>query len=107
MLGLQTALSVVVAAMVRPGLLDWRGVARVMSEQPARIGGAPGQGRPIAVGEPATLVLVDPDATWTVRGADLASLSDNTPYEGMALPGRVVTTVLRGVRTVEDGKVRS
>ncbi|HEY2723601.1 MAG TPA: dihydroorotase [Pseudonocardiaceae bacterium] len=107
MLGLQTALSVVVAAMVRPGLLDWRGVARVMSEQPARIGGAPGQGRPIAVGEPATLVLVDPDATWTVRGADLASLSDNTPYEGMALPGRVVTTVLRGTRTVEDGKVRS
>ncbi|MGH4003244.1 MAG: dihydroorotase, partial [Pseudonocardiaceae bacterium] len=52
MLGLQTALSVVVATMVRPGLLDWRGVARVMSERPARIGGATEQGRPIAVGQP-------------------------------------------------------
>jgi dihydroorotase len=106
MLGLQTALSVVVATMVRPGLLDWRGVARVMSERPARIGGATGQGRPIAVGQPATLVLVDPDATWTVRGAQLASLAGNTPYEGMELPARVVATLLRGEVTTEDGKVQ-
>jgi dihydroorotase len=106
MLGLQTALSVVMATMVRPGLLDWRGVARVMSERPARIGGATDQGRPIAVGQPATLVLVDPDATWTVRGAALASLADNTPYEGMELPGRVVATLLRGEITTEDGKVQ-
>jgi dihydroorotase len=106
MLGLQTALSVVIAAMVRPGLLDWRGVARVMSERPARIGGATDHGRPIAVGQPATLVLVDPDATWTVRGDVLASLADNTPYEGMELPGRVVATLLRGEITAEDGKVQ-
>jgi dihydroorotase len=106
MLGLQTALSVVVATMVRPGLLDWRGVARVMSERPARIGGATGQGRPIAVGQPATLVVVDPDATWTVRGAQLASLAGNTPYEGMELPARVVATLLRGEITTEDGKVQ-
>jgi dihydroorotase len=105
MLGLQTALSVVVATMVRPGLLDWRGVARVMSERPARIGGATDQGRPIAVGEPATLILVDPDAAWTVRGAQLTSLSDNTPFEGMELPGRVLVTMLRGAITAEDGKV--
>jgi dihydroorotase len=106
MLGLQTALSVVVATMVRTGLLDWRGVARVMSERPARIGGATEQGRPIAVGQPATVVLVDPDATWTVRGAQLASLADNTPYEGMELPARVVATLLRGEITTEDGKVQ-
>ncbi len=105
MLGLQTALSVVQATMVRPGLLDWRGVARVMSERPALIGGATGQGRPIAIGEPATLILVDPDATWTVRGAQLASLADNTPFEGMELPGRVLVTMLRGAITAEDGKV--
>jgi dihydroorotase len=107
MLGLQTALSVVVATMVHPGLLDWRGVARVMSERPARIGGASDHGRRIAVGEPATLILVDPNATWTVHGARLASLSDNTPYEGMELPGRVVLSMLRGEITTEDGKVLS
>jgi dihydroorotase len=105
MLGLQTALPVVVATMVRPGLLDWRGVARVMSERPAEIAGLPDQGRPIEVGEPATLTLVDPDTTWTVRGAELASIAGNTPYEGMDLPGRVVSTLLRGELTVHNGKV--
>ncbi len=105
MLGLQTALSVVLLACVEPGLLDWRGVARVLSERPAEIGGLPDQGRPIAVGEPATFALVDPDAQWTVRGAALASRASNTPYEGMRLPGRVVATVLRGRVTARDGKV--
>lgn len=106
MLGLQTALSVVVATMVRPGLLTWRDVARVMSERPAAIVGLPDHGRPIEVGEPATLALVDPDASWTVRGAELASIAGNTPYEGMELPGAVVTTVLRGTITAHDGEVR-
>ncbi|HEY0500684.1 MAG TPA: dihydroorotase [Kutzneria sp.] len=106
MLGLQTALSIVVETLVRPGLLDWRGVARVMSEKPAEIAGLPDQGRPLAVGEPATLVLVDPQARWTVRGAELASIAGNTPFEGMELPGVVRTTMLRGRVTASDGKVR-
>ncbi|MGY2063060.1 amidohydrolase family protein, partial [Nocardia gipuzkoensis] len=67
MLGLETALSVIVETMVRTGLLDWRGVARVMSENPSRIAGLDDQGRPLAVGEPANLTLVDPETEWTVR----------------------------------------
>ena len=105
MLGLQTALSVVVHTMVEPGLLDWRGVARVLSERPAEIGGLPDQGRPIAVGEPATFALVDPDGVWTVRGAQLASRASNTPFEGMRLPATVVATLWRGRVTAKDGKV--
>jgi dihydroorotase len=104
MLGLQTALSVVVAAMVEPGLLTWRDVARVMSEAPARIVGLPDQGRPLEIGEPANLTVVDPDATWTVSGADLASRSDNTPFESMTLPAAVTLTLLRGKVTARDGK---
>ncbi|MBN9739027.1 MULTISPECIES: dihydroorotase [unclassified Pseudonocardia] len=106
MLGLQTALSVLIETMVEPGLLDWHGVARVLSERPAEIGRLPDQGRPIAEGEPASFALVDPDAVWTVRGANLASKAANTPYEGMRLPGAVVATVLRGRITAQDGKVR-
>jgi dihydroorotase len=105
MLGLQTALSVGVRAMVEPGLLDWRGVARVMAERPAALGGLADQGRPIAVGEPATFCLVDPDGIWTVRGAALASRSANTPYEGMRLPATVAATVLRGRITARNGVV--
>jgi dihydroorotase len=63
------------------------------------------QGRPIAVGEPANLVLVDPDATWTVNGAELASIAGNTPFEGMELTGAVTATVLRGRVTALAGRI--
>jgi len=104
MLGLQTALSVVVATMVEPGLLSWRDVARVMSERPAQIVGLPDQGRPLAVGEPANLTVVDPEASWVVTGTHLASRSDNTPYEAMTLPATVTATLLRGRVTARDGR---
>ena len=106
MLGLQTALSVVVETMVNPGLLTWRDVARVMSENPARIVGLPDHGRPLEVGEPANLTVVDPDASWTVAGDDLAGPSANTPYEAMTLPATVTATLLRGTVTARDGKIQ-
>lgn len=104
MLGLQTALSVVVATMVQTGLLTWRDVARVMSERPAQIVGLPDQGRPLEVGEPANLTVVDPERTWVVTGAQLASRSANTPYEAMILPATVTATLLRGRVTARNGK---
>ncbi|RAU93777.1 dihydroorotase [Mycolicibacter senuensis] len=105
MLGLETALSVVVATMVAPGLLSWRDVARVMSERPAQIVGLPDQGRPLEVGEPANLTVVDPEASWVVAGDRLASRSANTPYEAMTLPAAVTATLLRGRVTARDGKI--
>ena len=107
MLGLETALSIVQRTMVDPGLLDWAGVADRMSAAPARIGRVSDQqGRPIAVGEPANVVLYDPAATRTIDPAESASLSRNTPYRGMELPGQVVATFLRGHATVLDGKLQ-
>ncbi|WP_017975991.1 dihydroorotase [Actinopolyspora halophila] len=105
MLGLQTALSVLVRGMVRTGLLDWRGVARVLSEAPARIAGLADQGRPLEVGEPANIALVDPEGEWTVHGTELAGTAVNTPFEGMVLPARVFATISRGRLTALDGKV--
>lgn len=106
MLGLETALSIVQQTMVDTGLLDWSGVAERMSYAPARIGRVSDQhGRPIEVGEPANVVLYDPAARRTIDPAESASLSRNTPYRGMELPGRVVATFLRGTATVLDGKL--
>jgi dihydroorotase len=105
MLGLETALSVVQQTMVDTGLLTWEEVAHRMSTKPAEIGRVAGHGRPLAVGEPANLVLHDASATRVVDPTESASLSRNTPYAGMTLPGRVVATFLRGVPTLLDGKV--
>ena len=104
MTGLETALSVVQLTMVDPGLLTWREVADRLSEAPARIGRLVGHGRPIAVGEPANLCLIDPAARWTVDPAQSASRSRNTPFAGRELPGRVVATFLRGRATVLEGR---
>lgn len=105
MLGLETALSIVIKTMVEPGLLTWSDVARVLSYTPAEIGRVEDQGRPIAVGEPANLAFVDPTGTRVIDGEALASKSVNTPYAGLELPGTVRAVFFRGVPTVLDGKL--
>ncbi|MGB8021737.1 MAG: dihydroorotase, partial [Candidatus Nanopelagicales bacterium] len=102
MLGLEQALAVVIETMVLPGRLDWAGVADRMSYRPAQIGRRPTHGRPIAVGEPANLVLVDPTSRRVVVAAESASRSRNNPYAGRDLPDPVVATFLRGRPTVLD-----
>jgi len=106
MTGLETALSVVQETMVDTGRLTWADVARVLSEAPARIGRVTDHGRPIAVGEPANLTLVDPGARRVVDPAEQATKSGNSPFRGRELPGRVVATFLRGRATVLDGELR-
>ena len=105
MLGLETALRVVQETMVETGRLDWAGVADRMSVRPARIGGLGGHGHAIAVGAPASLVLVDPAHRSAVDATASASLSRNNPYASMSLPGLVVATFLRGRPTVLDAKL--
>ena len=105
MLGLETALSVVQETMVDPGLLTWAEVAERMSYAPARIGRVGDHGQPLEDGAPANVVLYDPSVRRVVDAAESVSLSRNTPYAGMELPGRVVATFLRGTPTVLDGKL--
>jgi len=103
MTGLETALSVVQEAMVDTGRMSWADVARVLSSAPAAIGRVTDHGRPITVGEPANLTLVDPAARWVVVPHEQATASDNSPFAGREMHGRVVATFLRGRATVLGG----
>jgi dihydroorotase len=103
MTGLETALGIVQQVMVDTGRMTWADVARVLSVAPARIGRLEQHGRPLAVGEPANVTLVDAAARWTVEPDRLATGSRNTPFAGRELPGRVVATFLRGKPTVLGG----
>ena len=107
MTGLETALSVVQHTMVDSGLMSWADVARVMSEVPAEVGRVADQGRPLAVGEPANITLVDPAARWTVDGKAMATKGRNTPFQGMELPGKVRATFFHGHPTVLDGALNT
>ncbi|MEV6370779.1 dihydroorotase [Micromonospora sp. WP24] len=100
MLGLETALSITLEVLGP----RWDLIAERMSRTPARIAGLESHGLDPAPGVPANLTLVDPAAQRRIEPGELASLSRNTPYAGMTLPGRVVATFLRGEPTVLDGK---
>ena len=96
MLGLETALSVVAKAMIESKLIDWAGLVKVMSENPAKIAGYKNHGNEIKVGSRANLAVIDTKATWKVDRNRLASKSKNTPFEGMELPAKVLATIFDG-----------
>ncbi|MBA3797049.1 MAG: amidohydrolase family protein, partial [Chloroflexi bacterium] len=59
----------------------------------------------IAPGSDADFALIDPDAEWTITGADLLHKAKWTPYEGRRVKGRVDLTMVRGVVVFQDGRM--
>jgi dihydroorotase len=101
MLGLETALALALGELGMP-VAD---VIAALSWKPAAIARiADRQGRPVEVGEPANLVVFDPQHEWTVVPGQLASKSRNTPYAGRRLRGKVRHTVYAGTAVVVDGR---
>ena len=107
MTGLETALSVVQHTMIDTGLMDWEGFARVTSVAPAAIGAVATQGRPLAAGEPANVILVDPAARRTVDPNKMATKGRNSPFAGLELPGVVQAAFYAGHPTVLDAALNT
>jgi dihydroorotase len=100
MLGLETAFALANGELG----MDLQSVLACLSWRPARIAGiSERHGRPVAVGEPANLAVVDPGASWVVDRMSMASKSRNTPYHGRSVNGRVRHTILDGRAVVIDG----
>jgi len=102
MVGLESALAVVLATLVEPGLVTYQDLARIMSVVPASIGRVAGYEKPLGLGSPAHLTLVDPTA---LAREPHGSLSGNNPYRGEELKGRVVRTFYAGTQTVDDNGI--
>ena len=96
MVGLETALSVVVKTMIESKLMSWSDLVNRMSIKPAQIAGYQQQGQEIAANQPANLILIDPSATWQVIPKSLRSKSKNTPFGGMQLPTTVIDVFYNG-----------
>lgn len=92
MVGLETALSVVIKTMIESKLMSWSDLVNRMSTRPAEIAGYKNQGKQIAEGVEANFVILDPAFSWTVNRNELRSKSKNTPFNMMSLPG-VITDV--------------
>jgi dihydroorotase len=101
MLGLETALAVVIDTMINSSLLSWPELAKRMSITPAQIARLTNQGRPLAAGEPANVVLIDPSTRAVVDRNATASLSRNNPWHGRELPDPVIATIWAGQVTYQ------
>jgi dihydroorotase len=96
--GLETAVSLLLDRLVRPGILTLARFISMWSTRPAEILKWPAKGR-IAPGADADLTLLDPDRTLVVETSRFASLSRNSPFQGWTLRGAPVMTIVAG-RTV-------
>jgi dihydroorotase len=105
MVGLETALSVVVKSMIETNLMSWSDLVDRMSIAPARIAGYSNHGREIVVGAPANLTIIDTSANWIVDRNTLASKSKNTPFQAMSLPAQVIHTFFNGNLVVTNSEL--
>ena len=102
MLGLETALGVVLANLDLPMMR----VVALMSQRPAQIANATMHGNDITVSMRANLCVFDPQIDWQVDPKQLASKSTNTPFVGRRLRGRVRHTIFNGDAVVIDGEAQ-
>ena len=101
--GLETALGLVLTHLVQPGVLSLSQAIAALSLAPARILGVPGG--TLAEGAPGDITVIDPAAVWTVDPSQFASRGRNTPFGGLRLTGRAVHTVVGGRLVMENGEL--
>jgi dihydroorotase len=81
MVGLETALSVVVKAMIETKMMSWADLVDRMSIAPAKIAGYLHHGQILKVGATANLTIIDTNANWIVDRNRLASKACNFHHE--------------------------
>jgi dihydroorotase len=92
--GLETAVSLCLDRLVRPGLLDLVRLVELLSAGPAHVLGLPGG--TLAPGAPADVTVLDLDRKVKVDPDRFHSKGRNTPFAGWALRGAPVATIVGG-----------
>ncbi len=91
---LECALGLYVKALIEPGILDWSGLIRMMTEKPAKIIGV--DKGTLGRGRQADITIIDPDAEYKIDISKFRSKSRNCPYHGWKVKGRVEKTIVGG-----------
>ena len=92
--GLETALALVVTELVDGGVIDFATLVDRMATRPARLFGLPGGS--LRAGGAADVTVFDPKLEWKVDPANFLSKGRNTPYAGRKLRGRTLATIVGG-----------
>jgi dihydroorotase len=93
-IGLETALAAGITNLVKHGYISLFKLIYMMSTVPAQILGIHAGG--LKIGEPANIVIFDPDEKWIVTPELLHSKAKNTAFKGMELSGKIKFTFSNG-----------
>jgi dihydroorotase len=93
-LGLETALAVVLEVLVRKSKFKLSHAIDLMTRRPARVLGLPAG--TLLAGAAADICLFDPEESWVYDAKAGQSKSSNSPWSGRTLAGRVKTTIVDG-----------
>jgi len=91
---------------VNAGRMSLQRFVDMTSHGPNRLFGIAGKGR-IAVGYDADLTIVDMKRHETLTNAAVASRAGWTPYDGKAVAGWPVGTIIRGNQVMWEGELRA
>ena len=94
MVGIECALPLYRKALIDTGACDWSQMLAMLTWRPAEIINAQ-KGR-LAVGDRADIVIIDPDAQWSIDANKFYSKSRNCPYQGWNVKGKVLYTLVAG-----------
>ena len=101
--GVETLLPILYSEGVLRGRLTLCDLARITSENTARLFGLYPRKGCLLPGSDADMVLLDPEEAWTVRAGTLRTNADFSPYEGLQLKGKVSSTLSRGELVYSEG----
>jgi dihydroorotase len=93
--GLETAVGLALDRLVHQGVIGLERLVELCSVNPARIFKLEGRGT-LRPGAFADVTILDPDLEWTFDAARSCSKSRNTPFDGWAMRGAAVATIVAG-----------
>ena len=103
--GVETRGELIYTAGVAQRRMSLALMCRALCENPAKLYGLYPRKGVIAPGSDADIVVYDPKAGHTLRGAELHSRAGYTPFEGFETSGSIRSVYLRGMLTVDHGEI--